>query len=107
MEKTMAEHYVVERFAVRILVRGLGVLVLLAMLAYPVDWAIWRTRVAAGGGMGKITVDRFVVAELKGSKEDYYPEGTTVVDCSKSLFPEAGSGACWWIARHREVIERY
>jgi hypothetical protein len=103
----MAESYVLERFAVRMLLRCVGVLVLLVMLAYPVDWAVWRLRVAAGGGMGKIAVDRFVVAELKGNKEDYYPEGTTVVDCSKSLFPEAGSGPCWWLARHREVIERY
>jgi hypothetical protein len=57
--------------------------------------------------MGKITVDRFVVAELKGNKEEYYSDGSGVVDCSKSLFPEAGSGPCWWLARHREVFERY
>jgi hypothetical protein len=103
----MAKRYVLERFAVRMVVRGLAAVVVLAMLAYPVDWAVWRVRVAAGGGMDKISVDRFVVAELKGNKEDYYPDGTTVVDCSKSLFPEAGSGPCWWLARHREVIERY
>ena len=103
----MAEPYTLERFALRMVMRSVGVLVLLAMLAYPVDWAIWRVRVAAGGGMDKITVDHFVVAELKGNKEDYYPDGTSVVDCSKSLFPEAGSGPCWWLARHREVIERY
>ena len=103
----MAEQYVLERFAVRMLVRGLAGIVLLAMLAYPVDWAIWRIRIAAGGGMGKITVDRFVVAELKGNKEEYYFDGSGVADCSKSLFPEAGSGPCWWLSRHREVFERY
>jgi hypothetical protein len=103
----MAEQYILERFAVRMLVRGLVGMVLLAMLAYPVDWAVWRLRIAAGGGMGKITVDRFVVAELKGNKEEYYFDGSGALDCSKSLFPEAGSGPCWWLARHREVYVKY
>ncbi len=103
----MAQEYAIERYVVRMLARGLAGIVVLAMLAYPLDWAVWRLRVAAGGGMGKITVDRFVVAELKGNKEEYYSDGSGVVDCSKSLFPEAGSGPCWWLARHREVFERY
>ncbi len=79
----------------------------LVLAAYPLDWAVWRLRVAAGGGMGEATVSHFTVAELKGSKESYYFDGTTQVECSKSLFPEAGSGACWWLARHPQMIERY
>ena len=103
----MTEQYTIERYMVRLLVRGIIAVVLLAMAAYPLDWAIWRLRVAACGGMVKITIDHFVVAELKGNKEDYYSDGSRIVDCSKSLFPEAGSGACWWLARHREVFEKY
>ena len=96
-----------ETAIIRLLVRSVVGLLLAAVLAYPLDWAIWRLRVALGGGMGTAQVSRFTVAELKGGKEDYYFEGTTTVDCSRSLFPEAGSGACWWVERHREVIERY
>jgi hypothetical protein len=103
----MADEFVLERFAVRWLVRGvLGVLLIVAV-GYPVDWAVWRVRVAAGGGMGSVQVDRFTVAELKGGKEDYYPDGTATVSCSKSLYPQGGNGACWWVERHREVLERY
>jgi hypothetical protein len=101
------DQYSVETYVIRMLVRGVIGLILVAAAAYPVDWAIWRVRVAMGGGMGTVQVDRFTVAELKGGKEDYYPDGSAVVACSQSLFPEAGSGACWWVERHREVIERY
>ena len=77
------------------------------MLAYPLDWAMWRIRVADGGGMDSVKVDRFTVADLKGGKEDYYLDGTMVVPCSKSLYPQGGNAVCWWIRRHPEVIERY
>jgi len=92
---------------IRVLVRGVMALLVAGLLAYPLDWAVWRIRVAAGGGMGSVDVSHFTVASLKGNKEEYYPDGTTTVDCSKSLFPEAGSGACWWLARHPQVIERF
>ena len=97
----------IERKIARLLVRtamGIGVVVL---AAYPVDWAAWRVRVAMGGGMDTIQVNHYTVAELKNNKEDYYIDGTTMVDCSKSLFPEAGSGACWWVRRHTDVILKY
>jgi hypothetical protein len=103
----MPESFVIEKFAVKVLVRGAAAVLLIAALAYPLDWAVWRVRVARGGGMGSVQVDMFTVAELKGGKEDYYPDGTAVVACSKSLYPQGGNGACWWVERHREVIERY
>jgi hypothetical protein len=83
----------------------LGILVALAAV-YVGDYAIWRVRVAGGGGMGTVQVERIVVAPLKGNKEEYYPDGSAQVDCSKSLFPQAGSGACWWLEGHRTVEER-
>jgi hypothetical protein len=83
----------------------LGLLVA-AALVYVVDFAVWRVRVARGGGMGTVQVERIVVAPLKGNKEEYYPDGSAQVDCSDSIFPQAGSGACWWLSEHRTVEER-
>jgi hypothetical protein len=80
--------------------------VLLAAVIYLSDWAVWRIRVARGGGMGKIIVSRVVVAKLKANKEEYYADGTGEVACSQSLFPQAPSGACWWVERHRVVFDR-
>jgi hypothetical protein len=103
----MAEEFVLEKFALRTVIRGLLAVLLLALVAYPVDWAVWRVRVAGGGGMGTVQVDHFTVAELKGVKEDYYPDGTVVVACSRTLYPQGGNDACWWVERHREVMETY
>ncbi len=75
-------------------------------LLYLGDWAVWRIRVADGGGMGSVTVGLLQVAEMKGNKEEYFPDGTEVVQCSKSLFPQSGAGACWWVEGHKTVYER-
>ena len=90
------------RMAARALV---GLAVALAFL-YVGDRAVWGVRAKLGTGMGQVTVSRFVVAPLKGNKEEYYFHGTAVVACSRSIFPQAGSGACWWLNRHRVVFER-
>ncbi len=103
----MAEEFVLERLFARWLIRGVAAILLLVLVGYVVDWAIWRSRVAGGGGMGTVQVDRYTVAELKGGKEDYYPEGSAMVGCSRSLYPQGGSNPCWWVERHREVLDRY
>jgi hypothetical protein len=105
-----AKEFVIEKFVFRVLAKVAGVLILLAMLAYPVDFVIWRTRMALSHdqhGMDNVDVSRVVAAELKGNKEDYYFDGTTTVGCSESLFPQGGVNACWWQVRHREVVVRY
>jgi hypothetical protein len=81
-------------------------LLLAAGVLYAGDWAVWRVRLAAGSGMSRMEVSRIQVAALKGNKEEYYPDGTADVDCSRSLFPQAGAGACWWLERHKIVFER-
>jgi len=90
----------------RLLAKAMVYLLAGAALVYLGDWAVWRARVGLGGGMGQVEVGLLQVATLKGNKEEYYPDGTEVVGCSKSLFPQAGAGACWWVERHRTVFER-
>jgi hypothetical protein len=82
-----------------------GLIAALVML-YVCDWAVWRVRVAAGDGMGSVIVSSIVVMPLKNSKEEYDWGGTSDVSCSRSIFPQAGSGACWWLRRHNVVFER-
>ena len=103
----MVDNFVIEKFLLRSLGRVLIGLLVLAMVAYVLDWAVWRTRVSRGGGMGAVQVDRFTVGELKGGKEDYYLNGTMMVACSESLYPQGGSGACWWVRRHPDVVTQY
>ena len=82
-----------------------GLIVALVIL-YVGDWAVWRLRVARGGGMGSVVVSNIVVLPLKDNKEEYDWGGTADVSCSRSIFPQAGSGACWWLRRHNVVFER-
>jgi hypothetical protein len=82
-----------------------GLMVALAVL-YVGAWAVWRLRVAKGGGMGSVVVSSIVVLPLKDNKEEYDWGGTAEVSCSQSIFPQAGSGACWWLRRHNVVFER-
>jgi hypothetical protein len=90
----------------RIAARALLSLAVALAVVYLGDMTVWWVRARMGGGMGTVTVSRFVVASLKGNKEEYYFDGTAEVDCSQSIFPQAGSGACWWVRRHRVVYER-
>jgi len=46
------------------------------------------------------------VLPLKDNKEEYDEGGVANVSCSLSIFPQAGSGACWWLRRHNAVFER-
>lgn len=73
---------------------------------YVGDWAVWRVRVASGGGMGSVTVSTVIVMPLKNNKEEYDWGGMASVSCSRSIFPQAGGGACWWLTRHNRVFER-
>ena len=83
----------------------IGLIVTLSVL-YVGDWGVWRARVAMGGGMGTVQVGTLIETPLKGNKMEYDWGGTADVDCSKSLFPQAGSGACWWLVRHPVVYEK-
>ena len=90
----------------RILGRILAVLVLILPITYAADWLLWRARMAAGAGMGSAHVSRMIVIPLKGNKEEYDWGGEVDVDCSRSLFPQAGEGACWWLNHKKVVYER-
>ena len=90
----------------RLVITAILLLFLIAALIFVGDWIIWRTKLAHGTGMNSVHVTRTVVAPLKGNKEEYYPDGAADVACSRSLFSQAGAQACWWLERHREVIDR-
>ena len=90
----------------RILGRTVAGLIVALVVLYVGDWAVWRARVARGGGMGSVVVSNIVVLPLKDNKEEYDWGGTADVSCSLSIFPQSGSGACWWLRQHNVVFER-
>ncbi len=94
----------------RLVWRGVLWFLMACAAVYASDWVVWQVRVLAGGGYRVVSVNRFVVAPLKGGKEEYYSEGRGDVRCSISLMPEglpqSGSQPCWWVERHPVVFER-
>jgi len=90
--------------------RTLGRILVAIVLALPAtylgDWLVWRVRLALGGGMSTAHVGQLIITPLKGNKEEYDWGGTVDVDCSRSLFPHAGEGACWWLNHKKVIYER-
>lgn len=101
------DSFVIEGFVARMIGRALLGLVLLAAIAYVVDFGLWRLRVVAGRGMGSVSVDVYVIGSMKGGKEDIYPQGVEAEPCSRSLYPQGGENPCWWVARHTEKDIHY
>ena len=86
----------------------LGVVLAGILLAvYPLDWAVWRVRLAADNGMGSVDVTDTTAATLKGNHFEVYSQQTMTVNCSRSLLPEAGAGPCWWLHRHPSSVTQY
>jgi hypothetical protein len=79
-------------------------LVLLGIL-YAGDWMVLRFRIARGTAYGSVNVDQFLSSALKGNKTEYDFVGTVPKPCSRSLFPQQGNPACWWLERHKSQWE--
>jgi phage baseplate assembly protein gpV len=89
----------------RVMGRVLLGLTIFVVVVYAIDWAVWKVRVARGGGMGSVQVSWLQVAELKGGREQFYPDGQGTVACSQSVFPQGGNSPCWYVVKHPVVIE--
>jgi hypothetical protein len=76
------------------------VLVALLMVSYAVDWVVLRVRLSHGTAYRIIKVNQFLASPLKGSKVEYDWMGTVDQQCSRSLYPQNGDPACWWLERH-------
>lgn len=79
----------------RIFLKIVGGLVLLSLLVYLTDFAVWRVRLAQGAGTDVVQVNRVNATPLKGNKEEYYFDGTDSE--TRSLLPPPavdGVGAC-------------
>jgi hypothetical protein len=80
------------------------IIVLLGML-YVGDWVAMRNRMAKGTAYGVVEVNQFLATPLKGNKVEYDLVGTMQKTCSRSIFPQKGNPACWWLERHKSQWE--
>ena len=87
------------------LVRSMMVLAVLLGLLYVGDWAVLRVRVSRGTAYDVVQVNQFLATPLKGNKVEYDLMGTVPMTCSRSIFPQKGNPACWWLRRHTSQWE--
>lgn len=87
--------------------RAAAVVVAVLLMVYPADWLIWRIRSAFGAGMDSVTISESLAITLKGSHFEVYDPTVSTVACSRSLLPEAGAGACWWLRQHSQQVTQY
>jgi hypothetical protein len=87
------------------LVRLVLMLAVLLGLLYVGDWAMLRVRVAHGTAYDVVQVNQLLATPLKGNKVEYDLMGTVPMPCSRSIFPQQGNPACWWLKRHNTQWE--
>jgi hypothetical protein len=87
------------------LVRWMMVLAVLLGLLYVGDWAVLGVRVSHGTAYDVVQVNQFLATPLKGNKVEYDLMGTVPMTCSRSIFPQRGNPACWWLRRHTSQWE--
>ncbi len=85
------------RWFVRWLQRLVLVIVVVFVVAYGGDWAIFKMR---GSPQSSITVNRYVTIPLKGNKQEFDYLGSIDVPCSRSLFPQSAQTPCWQLRRN-------
>ncbi len=81
------------------------VVLVLFVFLYAGDWLVLRSRLARGTAFGTVEVHQFLATSLKGSKTEYDLVGSFQEACSRSIFPQQGKPACWWLERHNSQWE--
>jgi hypothetical protein len=67
-------------------------------LLYLGDWVVFQVRRRP---VGVVQVNQLLATPLKGNKMEYDLMGVVPVSCSRSIFPQRGNPACWWLERHK------
>ena len=82
----------------RWILRVLQGAVMVAVLLYLGDWTVFQVRRRP---VGAVQVNQLLATPLKGNKMEYDFMGVAQVTCSRSIFPQEGNPACWWVERHK------
>jgi hypothetical protein len=72
------------------------------LIAYALDYAIFRYRMAASAAFGQVTVTTYDAVQQKNGKTVFIFNPPRAQTCVNSLFPRAGYVPCWYLQRHAE-----
>jgi|SRR5579871_2528877 hypothetical protein len=87
------------RIFLRLLLFALGI----ALLAFGVDFAVFRVRVTTNRNLyGSVEVRHYYAVLQKNGKTQFIFEPPQDEPCVHTLFPHAGMQPCWYLSRHPE-----
>lgn len=74
-----------------------------AILAFAVDFLIFRIRVATNrNAYGSVTVNHYYAVAQKNGKTQFIFDPPGSWTCVNALFPHSGSLPCWYLQKHPE-----
>jgi hypothetical protein len=83
--------------------RLLLALVVLILVAYIVDYCVYRYRVSANRQpFGSVTVEHYDAVAHKDGRAELIFDPPAQQTCVHALFPHAGTSPCWYLSRHAE-----
>ncbi len=78
-------------------------LAVLTLLAYGIDYAVFRHRVSANRQpFGQVTVYGYDAVPQKSGKTVLIFSPPQLRTCANALFPQSGYLPCWYLQRHSE-----
>jgi hypothetical protein len=86
-----------------VIVVGFSSVLGLTLLAYAVDYFVFRYRVAANRQpFGQVTVTSYDAVQLKNGKTEFLFNPPEAQTCANALFPRRGYVPCWYLRWHTE-----
>jgi hypothetical protein len=72
-----------------------------AILAFAVDYAVFRVRVSSNRGpYGSVVVNHYYAVLQKNGKTQFIFDPPQPQSCVNSLFPHSGQKPCWYLRQH-------
>jgi hypothetical protein len=93
----------IKHWLMRVIIVGTASVLGLTALAYAVDFAVFRYRVATNRQpFGQITVTSYDAIPQKSGRTQFIFQPPQPQTCVNSLFPREGYTPCWYLQRHTE-----
>jgi hypothetical protein len=85
----------------RFILRSIAVLIAAAAVAYVLDYAVLRFRIAKNHTpFNTVTVHPYYAVPQKDQKTQFIMGDPTDQQCVNSLFPHLGDSPCWYLMKH-------
>ncbi|MFZ0145892.1 MAG: hypothetical protein WAL08_16180 [Candidatus Sulfotelmatobacter sp.] len=98
----------IKRWLKRVIVGATSSALAITALAYAVDYALFRYRVATNRQpFAQIIVTSYDAIPQKSGKTEFIFHAPQPQTCVNALFPHAGYVSCWYLQRHTEQVTNY